>query len=122
MLLLVEDAQYADLGLLDFLEHLVDWSREIPLLVLGFTRPELADRRRASGSAATARWSPSTRSTSRCASCSRPGPGLPADAAAAIERQAQGIPLFAVETVRSLIDRQVVRTPASGYSPATSAS
>ncbi len=37
--------QWADAGLLDFLEYLVEWSRGHPLFVLVLTRPELADRR-----------------------------------------------------------------------------
>ena len=41
---------------------------------------------------------------------------LPPEAAAAIEAQAEGIPLFAVETVRSLIDQEVVVASAEGYS------
>jgi hypothetical protein len=40
-------------------------------------------------------------------------PGLPASAASKIADQAQGLPLFAVETVRSLVDRGVL-VPASG--------
>ena len=36
-------------------------------------------------------------------------PGIPPAALAAVTRHAQGIPLFAVETVRSLIDRDVVQ-------------
>jgi predicted ATPase len=36
-------------------------------------------------------------------------PGMPPPARSKITRQAQGIPLFAVETVRSLIDRDIVR-------------
>jgi len=36
-------------------------------------------------------------------------PGMPAAARAKITAQAQGIPLFAVETIRSLIDRDIVR-------------
>ena len=36
-------------------------------------------------------------------------PGMPPAARAAVTAQAQGIPLFAVETVRSLIDRDVVQ-------------
>ena len=36
-------------------------------------------------------------------------PGMPPAARSKITRQAQGIPLFAVETVRSLIDRDVVQ-------------
>ena len=30
--LLIEDAQYADTGLLDFVDHLVDWTRDLPML------------------------------------------------------------------------------------------
>ena len=40
---------------------------------------------------------------------------LPPEAAAAIEAQAEGIPLFAVETVRSLIDQEVVVASSEGY-------
>ena len=36
-------------------------------------------------------------------------PGMPAAARAAITAQAQGIPLFAVETIRALIDRDIVQ-------------
>ena len=34
VVLLVEDAQYADAGLLDFLDHLTDWARDLPIYVL----------------------------------------------------------------------------------------
>jgi tetratricopeptide (TPR) repeat protein len=42
-------------------------------------------------------------------------PGMPAPARAKITAQAQGIPLFAVETVRSLIDRDVVQPVEGAY-------
>ena len=45
VLLLVEDLHDGDEGMLDFVEHLVDWVRDLPVLVIGFARPELADRR-----------------------------------------------------------------------------
>ena len=45
VVLLVEDAQYADTGLLDFLEHLIDWVRDLPVYVLVFARPELGQAR-----------------------------------------------------------------------------
>ena len=45
MVLLVEDAQYADAGLLDFLDHLIDWVRDLPVYVLVFARPELGQAR-----------------------------------------------------------------------------
>ena len=45
VVLLVEDAQYADAGLLDFLDHLIDWTRNLPIYVLVFARPELSHAR-----------------------------------------------------------------------------
>ena len=45
VVLLVEDAQYADSGLLDFLDHLTDWVRDLPVYVLVFARPELGQAR-----------------------------------------------------------------------------
>src|SRR3954451_2252703 len=44
VVLLVEDLQYADDGLLDFLDHAVETAR-CPLFVLGLARPELLERR-----------------------------------------------------------------------------
>ena len=43
--LLFEDLQWADSGLLDFIEHLLEWSKGVPLLVVTLARPELFDRR-----------------------------------------------------------------------------
>ena len=43
--LVFEDAAWADDGLLDFLDHLVDWSRGDPRLVATLARPELLERR-----------------------------------------------------------------------------
>ena len=43
--MLVEDAQYADAGLLDFLDYLVDWVRDLPVYVLVLARPELGQAR-----------------------------------------------------------------------------
>ncbi|MDP9298470.1 MAG: AAA family ATPase, partial [Actinomycetota bacterium] len=44
-ILVFEDMQWADAGLLDFLEYLLEWSRNHPLFVLALARPELADKR-----------------------------------------------------------------------------
>ena len=57
--LLVEDAQYADTGLLDFLDHLIDWARGLPIFVLVFARPELGQARpgfSAAGTGVTLTW------------------------------------------------------------------
>jgi class 3 adenylate cyclase/tetratricopeptide (TPR) repeat protein len=45
--LVVEDIHWAEPTLLDLLEHLVDWTRDAPLLLLCLARPDLADVRSA---------------------------------------------------------------------------
>ena len=109
--LLIEDAQYADTGLLDFLDHLIDWSRDLPIYVLVFARPELAQARPRFGTGRnriTLTLDPLD-AASMDALVDALVPGMPAAARAAVTAQAQGIPLFAVETVRSLIDRDIVQ-------------
>src|SRR5947208_1954500 len=43
--LVFDDLHWADEALLDFLEHLAEWSQGVPLLVLCAARPELYERR-----------------------------------------------------------------------------
>ena len=49
LVLVLEDLHWADDGTLDFVEHLVDWTSDAPLLVLCTARPELLERRPAWG-------------------------------------------------------------------------
>ena len=49
LVLVFEDIHWADDGLLDFIEHLVDWVRGVPMLVLCTARLELLERRPAWG-------------------------------------------------------------------------
>ena len=111
VVLLVEDAQYADHGLLDFLDHLIDWVRDLPIYVLVFARPELQQARPEFG--AGRNRSTLTLDPLDAASMGRLVdalvPSMPPAARSAITRQAQGVPLFAVETVRALIDRDIVQ-------------
>jgi class 3 adenylate cyclase/tetratricopeptide (TPR) repeat protein len=111
VVLLVEDAQHADAGLLDFLDHLIDWTRDLPVYVLVFTRPELGQARPGFGTGRNR----STLTLDPLDAASMDHlvdalvPGMPPEARSAVTAQAQGIPLFAVETVRSLIDRDIVQ-------------
>ena len=111
VVLLVEDAQYADSGLLDFLDYLIDWVRDLPVYVLVFARPELGPLR--PGFGAGRNRSMLTLDPLDAASMDQlVGAlvhGIPTAARAAITGQAEGVPLFAVETVRSLIDRDIVQ-------------
>jgi class 3 adenylate cyclase/tetratricopeptide (TPR) repeat protein len=111
VLLLVEDAQHADAGLLDFLGHLIDWARNLPIYLLVFARPELGEIRAGFGAGpnrVTLTLDPLD-PASMDKLVDALVPGMPAAARAAVTGQAQGIPLFAVETVRSLIDRDIVQ-------------
>jgi class 3 adenylate cyclase len=111
VVLLVEDAQYADTGLLDFLDYLIDWVRDLPVYVLVFARPELGQGR--PGFGAGRNRSMLTLDPLDVASMEALVdalvPGMPGPVRAKITRQAQGIPLFAVETVRALVDRDIVQ-------------
>jgi class 3 adenylate cyclase/predicted ATPase len=117
VVLLVEDAQQADAGLLDFLDHLTDWVRDLPVYVLVFARSELGQARPGFGAGRNRTTltldplDPASMDTLVDALV----PGMPPAARAAVTAQAQGIPLFAVETVRSLIDRDIVQPIEGSY-------
>jgi class 3 adenylate cyclase/tetratricopeptide (TPR) repeat protein len=110
VVLLVEDAHYADSGLLDFCEHLVDWARDLPIFVLVFGRPEVEARRPRFGTGRnrTTLTIDPLDGASMGRLVDALVPGMPVEARNAITLQAQGIPLFAVETVRSLVDQDIV--------------
>ena len=116
--LVFEDLQWADAALLDFIEYLLDWSRSHPLFVITLARPELADRRPGWGAAKRG-------ATSLYLEPLPPGamrellgglvPGLPADLRDQILERAEGIPLYAVETVRMLLDRGLLTREGDQY-------
>ena len=117
VVLLVEDAQHADAGLLDFLDYLIDWVRDLPIFVLMFTRPELGQARPGFGACRnriTLTLDPLD-AASMDALVGALVPGMPGPARVKVTAQAQGIPLFAVETVRALIDRDIVQPIEGSY-------
>ncbi len=118
--LLFEDLQWADSGLLDFIEHLLEWARSAPILVVTLARPELFDRR--------ADWGADIRNLTRLALEPLSDdamrslldgfvPGLPAEAVATILARADGMPLYAVETVRALVADGRLERHGDGYRP-----
>jgi class 3 adenylate cyclase/tetratricopeptide (TPR) repeat protein len=120
VLLVFEDLQWADSALLDFVEHLLEWSHAHPLFVLALARPELADRR--PGFGATGR-NATTLSLEPLAPAAMEElldgfvPGLPADLRERILERAEGVPLYAVETVRMLLDRALLARERDVYRP-----
>jgi class 3 adenylate cyclase/tetratricopeptide (TPR) repeat protein len=109
VVLVFEDMHHADAGLLDLVEHLRDTAR-FPLFVLVLGRPELLERR--PGLTGGRRSTPLYLEPLSDAAMTRLVDGLvadlPATARTALVERAEGVPLYAVETVRSLIDRDAV--------------
>ncbi len=113
VVLVFEDLQWADSGQFEFIAHLIQWSRAHPIMIVTLARPELLDRR--------TDWGGGQRNfTGIHLEPLGPGamrallnglvPGLPEPAVAAILARAEGIPLYAVETVRMLVtDDRLVR-------------
>src|SRR3954452_22672079 len=106
VVLLFEDMHFADAGLLDFIDHLLEWSRGLPIYVATLARPDLIERRPSWGAGkrnfVSLYLEPLAESDMRELLAGLV-PGLPDSAASAIVARADGIPLYAVETVRTLV-------------------
>ncbi len=119
VLMVFEDMQWADPSLLEFIAYLMEWSRAYPFFVVSLVRPDVP----ATGLAASTR-----NATSIHLEPLSPAdmdrlliglvPGLPKPLAERIRGRAEGIPLYAVETVRMLLDRGLLIEDGSAYRPA----
>ncbi len=118
VVLVFEDMQWADAPLLDFMGHLLEWSRNHAIFVLALARPELADRH--------PQWAAARRNSTTLALDPLSGaqmeellqgfvPGLPDELRSRILDSAEGVPLYAVETVRMLLDRGLLEQHGSEY-------
>ena len=108
--LVFEDLHWADEALLDFLEHLVEWSQGVPLLVLCAARPELYERRPGWGAglrnAQTINLPPlSDPETAELVSQLTTSTVLNRELEQAVLDRSGGNPLYAEEFVRLLADR-----------------
>ena len=114
-----EDMQWADESLLDFVEYLLDWSRNHPILVITLARPELLERRPTWGAGQrsfTSLYLDPLAPEAMEALLSGLVPGLPDTLRDRILDRAEGVPLYAVETVRMLLDRGLLVQEGSAYS------
>jgi class 3 adenylate cyclase/tetratricopeptide (TPR) repeat protein len=105
--LVFEDLHWADEGILDFVDNLVDWVDGVPLLVTCTARPELLARRPGWGggkrNATTVSLSPlADDDTASLVLVLLDRPLLDADAQQALVSRAAGNPLYAEEFVRIL--------------------
>jgi class 3 adenylate cyclase/tetratricopeptide (TPR) repeat protein len=119
--LVFEDMEWADAALLDFIEYLVDWSRNHPLFVIVLTRPELTERRPTWGAGkrnSSSLYLEPLETDEMNTLLSGLVPGLPEELRSRIRERAEGMPLYAVETVRMLLDRGLVFERDHSYIPA----
>ncbi len=120
VVMVFEDLHWADPGTLDFIDHLLDWSRGLPIYVVTLARPELLERRPA--------WGAGKRDFASLSLDPLPDdamrdllrgliPDLPEPATRAIVARAEGIPLYAVETVRMLVAEGRLEVRDGSYVP-----
>ena len=120
VIMVFEDLHHADSGLLDFIDHLMEWSRGVPIAVITLSRPELLERRPGWGAGKRTFASLYLEPLPPEAMRELLGglvPGLPAPAVDTIVARADGIPLYAVETVRMLLAQGKVVADGSVYRP-----
>jgi class 3 adenylate cyclase/tetratricopeptide (TPR) repeat protein len=113
-----EDMQWADASVLDFIEYLLDWSRHSPIFVVTLARPEMLERRPTWGAGQrsfTSLYLAPLSLEEMEELLSGLVPGLPADVRERILARAEGIPLYAVETVRMLLDQGLLVQEGSSY-------
>ena len=120
VVLVFEDFHFADTGLINFVDHLMEWSRHAPIYVVTLSRPELFEKR--------PEWGAGKRNFTSLylEPLSAPAmrellagliPGLPEAAVRAIVARADGIPLYAVETVRMLLAEGRLAQEGDAYRP-----
>ena len=117
-ILVFEDMHWADSSLLDFVEYLLEWSRDKPLFVVTLARPELLEKRPTWGAGHrnfTSMYLEPLSEEAMDELLVGLVPGLPAPLRQQILERAEGVPLYAVETVRMLLDRGLLVEEGSAY-------
>jgi class 3 adenylate cyclase/tetratricopeptide (TPR) repeat protein len=120
VLMVFEDAHYADAGLLDFIDHLMDWCKSAPVYVVTLARPELLEKRPTFGAGKrnfTSLYLEPLSGPAMHELLAGLIPGLPETAARAIVDRADGVPLYAVETVRMLVAEGRIEQRGDAYVP-----
>jgi predicted ATPase/class 3 adenylate cyclase len=120
VVLIFEDLHWADAGLLDFIEYLLEWSRNHAMFVLALARPDLLERRPGFGAGGRNGTTLGLEPLSEEAMTELLDgfvPGLPEELRTQILERSEGVPLYAVETVRMLLDRGLLAREGDFYRP-----
>jgi len=115
-----EDIHWADPSLLDFIEYMLEWARNHALYIMAVGRPELLEKR--------PNWGAGARSSTTIHLDPLSGetmgelldalvPGLPIEVGSKVLDRAEGVPLYAVETVRMLLDKGLLTQEGAFFRP-----
>jgi class 3 adenylate cyclase/tetratricopeptide (TPR) repeat protein len=118
VIMVFEDIHWADSALLDFVEYLLDWSKDHPIFVLTLARPDLSERRPTWGAGKrdfTSLFLDPLPPDAMDILLTAPVPGLPDELRQRILERAEGVPFYAVETVRMLLDRGLLVREGNAY-------
>ncbi len=110
LVLVFEDIHWADEGLLDFIDHLVEWAADVSMLVVCLARPELLERRPGWGggklNSLTLALSPlGDADSARLISSLLDRAVLPAETQRTLLERAGGNPLYAEQYARLFVER-----------------
>ncbi len=120
VVLVFEDFHCADSGLIDFVDQLLEWSRSVPIYVVTLARPEFLEKQAGWGAAKrnfTSLYLEPLAAPAMHELLTGLVPGLPQAAQKAIVARADGVPLYAVETVRMLLAQGKLVLDGSAYRP-----
>ena len=118
--LVFEDMQWAQAGLLGFIDHLLEWSRNLRLYIVVLSRPESVHEQASLGAGKrnfSALYLEALAPAAMTELLTGLVPGLPDELQVRILAHAEGIPLYAVETVRMLLDRGMLEQDGEVYRP-----
>jgi class 3 adenylate cyclase/predicted ATPase len=114
VVLVFEDVHWATGGMLDFIDYLLEWSAGLPIFIVCLGRSDI-DRARA-------HWQHGVRldalpPEAMALLLEDLVPGLPRELSQRIIERAEGVPLYAIETIRMLLDRGLLAADGARYSP-----
>ncbi len=115
--MLFEDLQWADPSLVEFIDHLLEWSRSFPIFVVTLSRPGAGISLAGAKRNATSIYLEPLPAEAMEQLLIGLVPGLPSEVTKRILDRAEGVPLYAVETVRMLLDRGVLVQDGAVYRP-----
>jgi tetratricopeptide (TPR) repeat protein len=118
VLMMFEDLQWADPSLLEFIDYLLEWSRNFPIFVMTLSRPGTGTSLAAAKRNATSIYLEPLPPEAMERLLVGLVPGLPSESMRRILDRAEGVPLYAVETVRMLLDRGLLVQDGPVYRPA----